>query len=278
MVVLSGRRYGVMAMLDMLSLPSAPWLLLSMAGALVAMLGLTLQERRRWAFAGFWRIPSAWGMRGRFLVYQIIGVSGAMIALGAVWSFGLQGRLWYLCLALAFAWYLWTGWVIPRRPLMQLEQHRKLLRRLTPSFVGYIRTAIAGQEDALTLFSRYIERTDSRIFPMQLVIRDVLTVVHAQQVRPFEALRRVTLHRGCDELFSVAELLAQAERHGTDIDQMLALSEQTFAAVLAGEITRQSKRRSLYVVLAGAFALVIGLLGNLLFVVTAGGSLLQLGA
>lgn len=260
-------------MQDILTLPYAPALLCVIAGALLAALGLVQMEVQRWSIAGFWRMPSATGMQNRYGVYQAVALSGAVLMWGGMVAFGIQGPLWWLCLALSVAFYLWAGFVVPGRPASQQGIMQRDLRRSTPAFISYIRIALAGQEEGLTLLHKYVEYPHARAYAMQEIVRDALNLVYEQHIRPFEAMRRVAMDRGCQELVAVTELLAQAEHDGTTIDKALALSEQTIAITLTSEQTRQSKRRSLYLVGAGAIALVVGLLGNVLFVATSGGQL-----
>jgi membrane-anchored glycerophosphoryl diester phosphodiesterase (GDPDase) len=56
---------------------------------------------------------------------------------------------------------------------------------------------------------------------------------------------------------------------------VLAAQQQTLEQVLRDEFTRMLKRRTMYLLLTVAISLVIGILGNLLFVMTGGGSLLM---
>ena len=70
----------------------------------------------------------------------------------------------------------------------------------------------------------------------------------------------------------MAEALAQAESEGSDVQQGLAAHETTLEALLKDEFTRMLKRRTMYLLGLVAVSLVVGILGNLLFVMTGGGS------
>ena len=72
----------------------------------------------------------------------------------------------------------------------------------------------------------------------------------------------------------IPEALAQAESEGSDVGQVLAAHEATLEALLKDEFTRMLKRRTMYLLGLVAVSLVIGILGNLLFVMTGGGSVL----
>jgi hypothetical protein len=76
-------------------------------------------------------------------------------------------------------------------------------------------------------------------------------------------------------LTDVAEALAQAESEGSDVQQVLAAHEATLEALLRDEFTRMLKRRTMYLLGLVAVSLVVGILGNLLFVMTGGGSVLM---
>jgi hypothetical protein len=113
---------------------------------------------------------------------------------------------------------------------------------------------------------------------MQQLVAEALSLMNERRLRPFEALRVVARARGCQELIDVAEALAQAESEGSDVQQVLEAHEATLAALLRDEFTRMLKRRTMYLLGLVAVSLVIGILGNLLFVMTGGGSVLgQLG-
>src|SRR4029078_2420369 len=96
--------------------------------------------------------------------------------------------------------------------------------------------------------------------------------MNERRLRPFEALRVVARARGCVELTDVAEALAQAEREGSDVQQVLAAHDALLEAVLRDEFTRMLKRGTMYLLGLVAISLVVGILGNILFVMTGGGS------
>jgi putative copper export protein len=83
-----------------------------------------------------------------------------------------------------------------------------------------------------------------------------------------------TRARGCRELTDVAEALAQAEAEGAGVETVLAAHQTTLEQILEGEFKRMVRRRSMYLLLMVAISLVVGILINLLFVMTGGGSVL----
>ncbi len=258
---------------DFLLNPGAPFAALAAAGVLIAALGLIQLERARLAFAGMRSLPTKWGLRGRFVLGQGAAIPLAAILLLIDVAGGAKGNNRILLVG-ALATYLYIGVIIPRKPIVQAQKERKRLRLLTPGFVSYVRVALAGYDPPATLMERYCARPSRRLLPMQRLVAEALMLMNQRRLRSFEALRMVARARGCQELTDVCEALAQAEAEGTDVQQVLAAHEATLEAVLKDEFTRMLKRRTMYLLGLVAVSLVVGILGNLLFVMTGGGSLL----
>ena len=260
---------------DFLLKPGAPFLLVSIVGVLIALYGLMQLERTRIAVAGVRSLPSRYGMAGRFVLGQAAAIPLAGFLLLITFASGAEGNSYRLLLAGALALYLYIGVIIPRKPIVQAQKERRRLRLLTPGFISYVRVALAGYDAPATLLERYCLRPSKRLLPMQQLVAEALTLMNERRLRPFEALRVVARARGCQELTDVAEALAQAEREGSDVQQVLAAHEVTLEALLKDEFTRMLKRRTMYLLGMVALSLVIGILGNLLFVMTGGGSVLM---
>jgi hypothetical protein len=258
-------------MIDLLISPGAPFAALALAGVLLATLGLMRMEQARLAWVGVRALPTRWGMAGRFALGQAAAVPLAGLLLLA-FAGGAAGDIRTLLLVAALAIYMYAGVIVPRKPMVAAQKERKKLRLLTPGFVSYVRVALAGYDSPAMLLERYCARPARRLLPMQQLVAESLTLMHERRLRPFEALRLVARARGCVELTDVAEALAQAEREGSDVQQVLAAHEATLEALLRGEFTRMLKRRTLYLLGLVAISLVVGILGNLLFVMTGGGS------
>jgi hypothetical protein len=265
-------------MADLLLSPGAPFAALAVAGVLLAALGLMRLEHIRLALAGVRSLPTRWGMAGRFVLGHAAAVPFSALLLLIAFIGGAQDNARMLLLAAAVAIYLYAGVILPRKPIVAAQQERKRLRLLTPGFVSYVRVALAGYDAPATLLERYCTRPAKRLIPMQQLIGEALALMQERRLRPFEALRVVARARGCVELTDVAEALALAEREGSDVQLILAAHEATLEALLKDEFTRMLKRRTMYLLGLVAVSLVVGILGNLLFVMTAGGSaLMQLG-
>jgi len=263
---------------DMLLTPGAPFAAIAVAGALLAALGLMQFDRARRAFTGVRALPTRDGMAGRFALGQAAAVPlGGLLALIALAS-GASGANRTLLLAGALGLYMYVGVIIPRKPIVRAQKERQRLRRLTPGFVSYVRVALAGYDAPATLLERYCLRPTRRQAPMQDMVAEALTLMNERRLRPFEALRLAARARGCQELTDVAEALVQAEAEGGDVQLILAAHAGTLEALLRDEFTRMLKRRTMYLLGLVAISLVVGILGNLLFVMTAGGSVFtQLG-
>jgi hypothetical protein len=259
-------------MTDMLISPGAPFAALALAGVLLATLGLMRMERARLAWVGVRSLPTRWGMAGRFTLGQAAAVPLAGLLLMIAFASGAQGNTRDLLLVAALAIYLYAGVIVPRKPIVAAQKERRKLRLLTPGFVSYVRVALAGYDSPATLLERYCARPSRRLLPMQQLVAKALTLMNERRLRPFEALRVVARARGCQELTDVAEALAQAEREGSDVQEVLAAHASTLEALLRDEFTRMLKRRTMYLLALVAVSLVVGILGNLLFVMTAGGS------
>jgi len=113
---------------------------------------------------------------------------------------------------------------------------------------------------------------------MQALVAEALQTGADLRLRPFAALALAARARGCRELTDVVEALAQAEAEGARVDSVLAAQQETLELILQGEFKRMVRRRTMYLLLMVAVSLVIGILINLLFVMTSGGAALsQLG-
>jgi len=262
-------------MYDLLLSPGAPYFALSLAGAMLAAFGLFRLERTRVAFAGVRSLPTSWGMRGRFVLGQAAAIPLSGLILLITLAGGKTGNPRTLLLAAAFAVYLYIGVILPRRPIVAAQKQRARLRVLTPGFISYVRVALAGYDGPATLLERYCARPARRLLPMQQLVAEALGLMNERRLRPFEALKAVARARGCQELIDVVEALAQAEREGSDVQEVLAAHAATLEAVLKDEFKRMLNRRTLYLLGLVAVSLVVGILGNLLFVMTGGGSLLM---
>jgi hypothetical protein len=257
-------------MFNLLLTPGAPFFALSIAGAFVAALGLTQIIGRRNQTIAF---PTAVPLR--LALGQAAAIPITLCLILAAVAGGMQGEQRTLLLASALALYLGVGIVLPRRPLAQAAAERAQLRRLTPGFVSFVRVALAGFDAPAAVLARYVTRPRHRLLPMQRVVAEAITLAQEQRLRPFEALRRVARTRSCRELIEVAETLAQAEAEGNDVGAALLAHQETLEAILRDEFTRSLRRRALYLLGFAAISLIIGVLGNILFVMTGGGRILM---
>ena len=260
-------------MADLLVSPGAPYFALSLAGALIAALAGIRIERARLLITGIRMLPSRRGAGWRLVIGHAAALPLCAALLLTGLAFGASGRPMTLLVATALAVYLYLGVALPRRPLVRARRENQELRRLTPGFASYVRVALAGYESPMLLLERYVARERLHLRPMQRIAAEALGLARERRLRPFDALRTVARERGCRELTDVAHALAQAEAEGTSPEQALQAHETTLEAVLRDEFSRMLKRRTLWLLLVVAASLVIGILGNLLYVMVAGSSL-----
>lgn len=250
-------------MLDLLINPGIPSYLVGIAGLLLATAGLQGWQPR---VIGLRPIAPASTTRSRFLLGQAGGGLVAFVIILAALATAPNSTTMLLFGCAALAAYLYFGLVLPRKPQVQAEQRRQLIRQLTPGFVSYVRVALAGYDSPAQILERYTGRLDPRSSAMREVTAAALEVMQRQRQRPFAALRDQARITGCRELIDLTEALAQAESEGAPIDKILQQHEQTLMALLDDEFKRMLKRRTMYLLLLVAISVVIGILGNLLYV------------
>lgn len=257
---------------NLLIVPGAPYWLLALAGALLALLGLTL---RRGALSPALALVRAERLdaTGRLVAGQIAGGAMAALLLLAASVGGARDATRALLLCSALGAYLGLGLLLPRLPERRREREAAVLRRLTPGLVAFVRVALGSFEAPIEIMRRYVARPHPRLAPMQALVSEALQLSADLRLRPFAALAHTARNRGCRELLDVAQALAQAEAEGSPVEGVLAAHQATLTLILQGEFKRAVRRRTLYLLLMVAISLVVGILINLLFVMTAGGSL-----
>ncbi len=261
-------------MIDIFVAPGIWTVFASIAGVLIAVIGVAQLKQACALASGLRTLPSRWGMTGRFVLGHLAALPLASALLVLIASAGIDGMPRLLLATVAFAIYLYVGVVIPRRPVTARQQEQRRLRRLTPSFVAYVRVALAGYDPPPLLLERYLLRLDDRYAPMQRVVADALHLVRDHGVLPFDALRRVARDRGCSELIDVAEALAQAEAEGSDPQTALLAQETTLNQVLYDEFRQMIERRKLYLLALAALA-VVSVLVQIIFVIVMGSNVMD---
>lgn len=257
---------------DILIAPGAPYYLLALAGAFLALVGVALLDRRTPVVATG---PGPLGETGRLVAGQLAGGALAAMLLGSAIAGGATGEARDLLVCGALAAYLGLGVVLPRRPQQRRRREAAALRLLTPGFISFVRVALGSFEAPLAIMRRYTRRPQRRLAPMQELVSESTQLSSDQRLRPFAALAAVARARGCRELTEVAEALAQAEAEGGSVESVLVAHQETLELLIQGEFKRMVRRRTMYLLLMVAISLVVGILLNLLFVMTNGGSILQ---
>ncbi|MGQ9828779.1 MAG: UbiA family prenyltransferase [Roseiflexus sp.] len=261
-------------MSDIFIVPGVWTAFIGVAGVLIAVIGMMQIDHARALASGLRTLPSRWGMTGRFVLGHLAALPLATVPALLIVSAGVDGMPRLLLATGALGIYLYVGIVIPRKPVTNRQREQKRLRQLTPSFVAYVRVALAGYDAPPVLLERYLARPDDRYAPMQRVVADALHLVQDRGILPFEALRRVTRDRGCRELIDVTEALAQAEAEGSDPQVALLAQETTLNQVLHDEFRRMIERRKLYLLALAALA-VVSVLMQIMFVIVMGSGVME---
>lgn len=253
-----------------------PYILGMVGSALLVALGLILRRDARPLLISETVPFNTTNLRTRYLLGNSIGIPMAAMLMSLVIAGNIEGTQRTLLLIGALALYLYLGLVLPRRPLILRQQSARKLRRQTPGFMGFIRVSLLSFESPIDAMQRYITRPQGNRTELQEVVTTALRVSTEQRVRPFAALAIVARRYACRELIDLADALAQAEAEGDNIDRVLAAQQSMLEFILASEYKRMIRRRSIYLLLMVGISLVVGILLNLLWVMTMGGSLISL--
>jgi hypothetical protein len=174
--------------------------------------------------------------------------------------------------------YLGLGLVVPRQPAVRRQREASALRRLTPGLIAFVRVGLGSFESPTAIMGRYVAQDHPRLAPMRQLVAEAMQIGQDQRLRPFAALAAAARPRGCRELTDVAEALAQSEAEGASAETVLSAQQGTLELILQSEFKRELRRRTMYLLLMVAFSLVVGILINLLWIMTRGGAaLMQLG-
>lgn len=256
-------------------IPGGPFYAAAVAFALLAFAGVMLLDRRQVAITGYQTAPGSMEMGRRLLIGQLVAlpIAGALLALVVVTNMAGNARLLVLVTALLI--YLYTGLVLPRKPIVERQRQQRTIRTLTPAFISFLKVALGSFESPTDVMKRYAERHSARLKPMQAVVQAALDLKDRDRLRPFSALAMVARGTGCRELIDVSDILAQAEHEGGEYQNVLDAQQQTLEAILQDEFKRMLRKREMYILLLSAISLVVGILVNLLFVMTGGGTVLN---
>jgi hypothetical protein len=260
---------------SLLIAPGTPYFIGALAGCLLASLGVTMMAPRPLADGP---ATPRLGPVARLAAGQIAGACLAALLVLTVIAGDIRGGARSLLLAAALGSYLGLGLALPRRPAVRRQREAAALRRLTPGLIAFIRVGLGGFESPTAIMARYIAQPHPRLAPMQLLVADALQIGQDRRLRPFAALSAAARPLGCRELSDVADALAQSEAEGAPVETVLSAQQATLEQILQGEFKRELRRRTMYLLLMVAVSLVVGILINLLFIMTRGGAALtQLG-
>lgn len=255
-------------------LPGAPFYAAAVAFALLAFAGVLLMDRQRVAVVGYQTAPTSLSMSRRLLIGQLVAAPIAAMLLLLVVVTNMSGNARLLVLVGALLIYLYAGLVVPRKPIVERQKQQRQIRALTPPFINFLKVALGSFESPSDVMKRYTERQSTKLRPMQEVVQSALDLKDRDRLRPFSALATVARGSGCRELIDVSDILAQAESEGGEFQSVLEAQQQTLEAILQDEFKRMLRKREMYILLLSAISLVVGILINLLFVMTGGGTVL----
>lgn len=259
-------------MQDLLIAPGAPYFMGALAASLLAGLGLMLMRPAPLAAGPATpRLSPA----ARLIIGQVAGATLAALLLSVALAGGARGGARGLLLALALGGYLGLGLAWPRRPEVRRRQEAAALRRLTPGLIGFVRVGLGSFESPAAILGRYSGQSQPRLAPMRRLVAEAVQIGQERRLRPFAALALAARPRGSRELSDVAEALAQSEAEGSAVETVLAAQQATLELILQSEFKRMLRRRTMYLLLLVAISLVVGILINLLWVMTGGGAALS---
>jgi hypothetical protein len=256
----------------MILIPGIHYLFIGIAGALSATLGLMhLHEPQAQPTAP---IPTWLNRSSRWTIGQLSGlILAGAIGTGIIIN-GVQGNERWLLIGLAVTGYLGLGIVLPRRPQVRQQREAAHLRRLTPGFIGFVRIGLSSMEPPFEIMQRYCARPQPQQSALQTLVGEAIELSRTERLRPFTALSRVAHQRACRELSDICDALAQAEADGHRMEGVLEAQQHSLEHILQSEFKRMVQRKTVYLLLMVAISLTVGILLNLLFVMTNGGSLL----
>jgi hypothetical protein len=255
--------------------PGAPYYFVTLAVALGAVLVLTMLSQRQMVFTGLRTLPTRWGQRGRYALGHLVALPLVLLLVFTMSMLGAEGNLRKLLLVSAGAVYLYAGWVVPRKPLMQAREERDAILWVLPAFVQKVRVGKRYQEDHTAILRSYVRRPDRMRQALQTIISEALTLAEREKVPAFAALLTVARERRCQELTDICAALASAEVQGSKgLDQTLAVYQEMLTAIRNDVVKRRIARNGLKLTGASAVGLVVGVWIQILWIMIAGSGIL----
>nr|WP_044199519.1 hypothetical protein [Oscillochloris trichoides] len=252
----------------LLTTPGLAYYLAMLAASLMVGLGLVLRPSPVVVIGATPRLNPTL----RLVAGQIAGATLAALLITSIIATDLRGMPRLLLGSLAIAAYLGVGIILPRREQLRREREAAVLRRLTPGLIGFIRVGMGSFESPSAILQRYVRQSSPRLTVMQELVESALALGQERRLRPFAALEAAARPRECRELSDVAAALAQSESEGSPVETVLAAQQATLELILQSEFKRMLRRRTMYLLLMVAISLVVGILINLLWIMTGGGS------
>jgi hypothetical protein len=211
------------------------------------------------------------GLLGGALASSVVLISG--------YALGAQGFIAILLWLIALLALLFLGVYLPG---LEARQHAARARRLdlqAVDFTGYMIAMLqSGYGDAAVL-REYVRRPRAQVLDVQTIVVEALET-HARVGRGnvFDCLHTAVGQSGSAALRDVSATIRQIARQDrTQLVDGLTEQRRQQIEILMADATRRARRRENVVMLASAGALFFGMLVFILYVMTGGGVLLQLG-
>lgn len=220
-------------------------------------------------------------------------VAGSSIALGVLITgrvLALTGSAWFQICALAAILFVALAIVIPRWPQKVQARRIKAIHMALPAAIAQWRIEAQSRATLMAMLKRYVAVPRTERAALQAVVSTALELVTAgttrvviddttgQQIRePLiigDALVLAAEQSGCQDLVSVASILAEADRSSgvvTAVEPLRRLGT-LIERIIQAELDQLMARRALMLIAATAPA-VIGALILILFVAAGSGAL-----
>lgn len=204
-------------------------------------------------------------------------LAGGVMVIGgyAIGAQGLATALVWLGAALVV---LLLGVYLPG---LEARRHTARARRLdaqSVDFTGYMVVMLrSGYGDAAVL-REYVRRPRAHVLDLQILVREVLeTHLRTGRGNVFDFLHTAAIASGSSALQDVTATIRQiAKQDRTRVIDGLTEQRRRQLEILVATATRSARRRETAVMLASAGALFFGMLLFILYVMTGGGTLLNL--
>ncbi len=220
---------------------------------------------RTWRLNEIMRRWESLPLSARWSIGQVIGgvVGSAVILIGSALGTMMMGVL------LGITAYVLAGLSLPRLPETNAKRRASQIRRQLPAFVGFLRITL-GQEPFPIACNRYLAVSHSRNRLMRDVVRRAIDRSQRMGIPLPSAFYDVAHQEECPELQYLADILKRSFEEGLDVRSLMEQQQQLLQSLLRNEFRRAIQQRGILLLLVTAISVIVGVLGNLLYVIIAG--------